>query len=211
MPITEESRQSPINPYGASKLMVERMLSDFAQAYHMRFIALRYFNAAGADPDGEIGELHLPETHLIPLVLDAASGRRSNITIFGNDYATRDGTCIRDYIHVSDLADAHVKALQALDGGKESTAYNLGTGNGFSVREIVDCVERISGTSVPVVVGPRRAGDPEALVSDAAKAKAELDWRPRWSALDDIVGTAWAWHQKTVVPQQPVRSSSAGS
>jgi UDP-arabinose 4-epimerase len=197
LPIREATPQCPINPYGASKLIVERMLADFGAAYGLRSIALRYFNAAGADPDSEIGEDHDPETHLIPLVLDAASGRRPNVTIFGTDYNTPDGTCIRDYIHVTDLADAHVKALQALEGGAESDVYNLGNGQGFSVREIVDAVERMTGLQVPAKLGDRRVGDPAALISDATKARVGLVWQPCLADIGEIIRTAWAWHQKS--------------
>lgn len=196
LPITEDTPQQPINPYGTSKLMVERMLADFGAAHGLRSIALRYFNAAGADPDCEIGEDHDPETHLIPLVLDAASGRRDNVTIFGTDYDTLDRTCIRDYIHVSDLADAHVKALEALGSGRPSDVYNLGNGLGFSVQDVVKSVERVTGLRVPVVLGERRSGDPAALMSDATKAREGLGWQPRIPDLDQIVGTAWAWRQK---------------
>lgn len=197
LPITEDTPQRPINPYGASKLMVERMLADFDAAHGLRSIALRYFNAAGADPDGEIGEWHEPETHLVPLVLDAASGRRPSVTVFGADYDTRDGTCIRDYIHVTDLANAHVQALGALEMGSQSTVYNLGNGEGFSVLDVVHAVERVTGLTVPASRGDRRVGDPAALVSDAALARDELGWQPQITSIDDIVRTAWAWHQKS--------------
>jgi UDP-arabinose 4-epimerase len=196
LPIMEDTSQHPVNPYGASKLMVERMLSDFGAAHGLRSITLRYFNAAGADIQGEIGEEHDPETHLIPLVLDAASGRRANVTIFGADYDTPDGTCIRDYIHVSDLAEAHVKALGTLGAGSPSNVFNLGNGQGFSVREVVQAVERVAGLDVPVKLGARRAGDPAALISNATKAREALGWRPRFAEIDDVVRTAWAWHQK---------------
>ncbi|MEM9028954.1 MAG: UDP-glucose 4-epimerase GalE [Pseudomonadota bacterium] len=196
VPIREATLQQPINPYGASKLMVEQMLSDFASAHGLDYVALRYFNAAGADRDCEIGELHDPETHLIPLVLDAASGRRPNVTVFGTDYDTPDGTCMRDYIHVSDLANAHVKALEFLEAGNGSSVFNLGIGRGFSVREVIDAVERITGLNVPVLYGDRRAGDPAQLVSDATKARDELGWTPEIPDLDEIIRTAWAWHQK---------------
>jgi UDP-arabinose 4-epimerase len=202
-PITETTPQQPINPYGATKLMVERMLADFSAAYPMRHIALRYFNAAGADPENAIGESHSPETHLIPLVLDAASGRRPNVTIHGTDYETPDGTCIRDYIHVSDLASAHVLALQALIGGAPSQALNLGLGFGSSVLQIIEAVERATGLSVPRLAGPRRPGDPAALVSDPSRAMKVLDWQPRFTDLNDIVRTAWAWHQKSEAALQP--------
>ena len=197
LPIREDSRQDPINPYGASKQMVERMLGDFGAAHNIRSVALRYFNAAGADLNNETGESHDPETHLIPLVLDAASGRRPAVTIFGTDYPTPDGTCIRDYIHVSDLADAHVKALQALDSGSPSPAYNLGNGRGFSVREVIDTVERVTGLRVPVKLGDRRPGDPARLISDASRARMELGWEPRIAELDQIIESAWAWHQRS--------------
>ncbi len=196
VPITEDTLQNPLNPYGASKLMVERMLADFDTAHGMKSIALRYFNAAGADPENEIGEDHNPETHLIPLVLDAASGRRERITVFGTDYDTPDGTCIRDYIHVSDLASAHVKALQALEAGASSGAYNLGVGRGFSVSEVIAEAERVTGLSVPMVLGLRRPGDPAALVSDAAKARETLGWTPEITGLGEILRTAWAWHRR---------------
>jgi UDP-arabinose 4-epimerase len=204
LPILENAPQNPINPYGASKLFVERMLKDFETTHGISSIALRYFNAAGADPDNEIGESHDPETHLIPLVLDAASGRRPDVTIFGTDYPTPDGTCIRDYIHVSDLADAHVKALQALEGGSPPSAYNLGNGRGFSVREVIDAAERVTGLKVPAPIGERRPGDPARLISDASKARRELGWEPKIAELDQIISTAWAWHQR-----QPTKLSSA--
>lgn len=196
LPISESSPQRPINPYGASKLMVERMLSDFGKAHGLAWAALRYFNAAGADLDGELGEVHDPETHLIPLVLDAASGRRTSVTVFGTDYDTPDGTCIRDYIHVADLAVAHVLALQALAGSSGYNAYNLGNGRGFSVREVIDSVQRVSKLQVPVQFGQRREGDPSTLVSDSSRAHDVLGWDPKISSVDDIVRSAWAWHQR---------------
>ncbi len=196
LPIGEATPQRPINPYGASKLMVERILSDFGSAYDLGWTALRYFNAAGADLDGEIGEDHDPETHLIPLVIDAASGRRGPVSVFGTDYDTPDGTCIRDYIHVADLADAHVLALKALCAGAPSDVYNLGNGQGFSVREVIAAVEQVCGRPVPARMMARRPGDPAALVSDATKARKQLDWRPKIPELDRIVDSAWKWHQK---------------
>jgi len=196
IPIAETHPQQPINPYGASKLMVERMLADFGQAYGLRYIALRYFNAAGADPDGEIGEDHDPETHLIPLVLDAAAGLRDSITVYGEDYDTPDGTCIRDYIHVSDLADAHVLALQSLLRGDSSAVYNLGNGKGYSVSDVIDTARQVTGCEIPVVVGSRRAGDPDRLIGDASLIRARLGWQPDLGSLDSIIETAWHWHEK---------------
>ena len=196
LPIREDIIQRPVNPYGTTKLTVERMLADFGSAHGLRSISLRYFNAAGADPGNEIGEVHDPETRLIPLVLDAASGRRQNVTIFGSDYPTPDGTCVRDYIHVSDLAEAHVLALIALQKGKPSDVFNLGNGHGFSVREVVDTVRAVTGQDVPVIMGDRRQGDPAALVSDASRARDLLGWTPCITDLKYIIGTAWAWHQK---------------
>lgn len=195
LPIREDHPQSPINPYGASKLMVERMLVDFEKAHGLRSISLRYFNAAGADVDGELGERHDPETHLIPLVLDAAAGVRPAISIFGTDYATEDATCVRDYIHVSDLADAHVLALQSLERGAKSTAYNLGNGDGYSVRQVIDCAAKVTGKQILVHEKERRAGDPAVLVGDATRIRSELGWSPRFPALEEIVGSAWRWHQ----------------
>ena len=195
VPITEEHPQRPINPYGMSKLMIEQILRDFNSAHDLRSISLRYFNAAGADPDGEIGELHDPETHLIPLVLDVAAGKRSAITIFGDDYDTPDGTCIRDYIHVSDLADAHVLALQALENGACTTTYNLGNGKGFSVREVINFAEKVTGLIIPFVVSDRRLGDPASLISGAELIKSTLGWKPEFTELEVILKTVWNWHK----------------
>jgi UDP-glucose-4-epimerase GalE len=195
MPITEDTPQRPINPYGATKLMIEQALADFAVAYHWGYAALRYFNASGAAADGSIGEDHDPETHLIPLVIDAATGKRPHIEVFGTDYPTPDGTCIRDYIHVDDLAEAHLLALEALGPGKFLT-YNLGTGVGNSVREVIRCVEQVTGLKVPVKEGPRRAGDPPVLVAAADKVKRELGWTPRYSDLRKTIETAWNWHRR---------------
>jgi len=194
VPISEDHPQRPINPYGASKLMIERMLQDFDVAHGLRSISLRYFNAAGADPDGEIGEAHDPETHLIPLVLDAAARKRPSITVFGDDYQTPDGTCIRDYIHVSDLADAHVLALKALESRAKTTAYNLGNGLGFSVKEVIETAERIAGKTVPFVIGQRRAGDPARLVGDSTRIRSELGWNPSYAELQLMIASAWDWH-----------------
>lgn len=196
VPIPENHPQQPINPYGQSKLMIEQMLRDFDVAHGLRSISLRYFNAAGADPDGETGEAHDPETHLIPLVLDAAAGIRPHITVFGDDYDTPDGTCIRDYIHVSDLAGAHVLALGALVNGAPTTAYNLGNGQGFSVREVIDVARQVTGREIPVQMGARRAGDPARLVGDAQRIQHELDWKPKHADLKGMIDTAWKWHQR---------------
>lgn len=198
VPIVETTAQRPINPYGATKLMVERILADFDAAHAMRWIALRYFNAAGADPDNLIGEAHDPETHLIPLALDAATGRGPALTVFGDDYDTRDGTCMRDYIHVSDLAQAHVLALAALERGVPSQPVNLGNGAGFTVKEVISAVERVTGLTVPHTIGPRRAGDPPSLISDAQRARTLLGWQPDYGDLDRIITTAWAWHQRAL-------------
>jgi len=180
--------------------MVERILQDCDQAYGLRSISLRYFNAARADLEGEIGEDHRPETHLVPLVLDVAAGERPHITIFGNDYDTPDGTCIRDYIHVTDLAEAHVLALRALEKGGCSKAYNLGNGKGFSVREVIETASRITGKNIPFQVGNRRSGDPQCLVGDASKAIRELGWQPRYADLPVIIETAWQWHKQKAGP-----------
>src|SRR5256712_6144268 len=196
IPITEEHPQNPINPYGATKLMVERMLRDFDQAYGLKSIVFRYFNAAGADPEGEIGEWHEPETHLIPLVLDAAAGKREAVEVYGTDYETPDGTCIRDYIHVTDIAQAHALGLKELLSGKSSQVFNLGNGNGFSVREVIRTAERVTGRKVNVVETSRRAGDPPALVGSSTKACSVLDWKPQFPSLDSILQTAWQWHQR---------------
>ncbi len=199
VPISEDTPQKPINPYGASKLMIERVLSDYADAYGMKGVALRYFNAAGADADGEIGESHDPETHLIPLVLDAASGARPHITVLGNDYLTPDGTCIRDYVHVTDIAEAHVRALNGLGSGTLRRAYNLGTGSGFSVAQVVAAAQRVTGRTIPVIHGARRPGDPAQLLADARLLARELNWTARHSSLEHILETAWRWHQRNAV------------
>lgn len=195
LPIDEDQPQRPVNPYGWSKLVVERALLDYDRACGLRSVSLRYFNAAGADPEGEIGELHEPETHLIPLVLDAIAGTRPNLTVNGSDYPTPDGTCVRDFIHVTDLASAHVAALEHLLAGGATLALNLGTGSGHSVLQVVEAAEQATGGKVPLAFGPRRPGDPPVLVADAARAAAALRWRPRHSSLHDIVASAWAWHR----------------
>jgi len=194
IPLAEDHPQSPVSPYGASKQMIERILSDFDHAHGIRTVSLRYFNAAGADPEGEAGEDHNPETHLIPLVIQAALGRRSHVEIYGTDYPTADGTAIRDYIHVTDLADAHVKALSYLEARGASTEINLGVGAGYSVREVIAAVERAADKPVPVLSGPRRAGDPPILTADSTRASSLLNWQPRYTDLDYIVETAWKWH-----------------
>ncbi|MEM7169310.1 MAG: UDP-glucose 4-epimerase GalE [Pseudomonadota bacterium] len=194
-PIPEDHPLKPINPYGHSKLMVEQVLADHAHAHGTSYAALRYFNASGADPEGEIGECHDPETHLIPLVIHAALGIRDKLTIFGTDYDTPDGTAIRDYIHVADLASAHVAALDHLMSGGASTAINLGTGNGYSVREIIECVQRVTGKPVPHVEADRRPGDPPILVADARKAMDVLSWKAKQSTLDDLIANATQWER----------------
>ncbi|RMF82935.1 MAG: UDP-glucose 4-epimerase GalE [Nitrospirae bacterium] len=195
LPIDEDHPVRPINPYGASKAMVERLLEDFDAAYGLRYVSLRYFNAAGAAAEGDLGEDHRPETHLIPLVLAAAAGRRPAITVFGTDYPTEDGTCVRDYIHVEDLCDAHLLALDHLAAGGGSRRYNLGNGAGFSVRQVIDTAARVTGRPVPVEEGPRRPGDPAVLVADSRRIREELGWRPRRPELETIVAHAWAWHR----------------
>lgn len=192
-PINEAHAKRPINPYGWSKLMVEQALADYDRAYGLKSVCLRYFNAAGAHPDGLLGERHEPETHLIPLVLQAASGRRPNITVFGRDYDTPDGTCIRDYIHILDLAEAHWLALQYLQSAGETTAFNLGNGNGYSVESVVQAVRRVTGEMITVQEGWRRLGDPARLVANASKIRQELGWQPAYSDLDVIVEHAWQW------------------
>jgi UDP-glucose-4-epimerase GalE len=196
IPIPEDHPQNPINPYGRSKLMIEWILKDFAAAYDMRYVSLRYFNAAGADPDAEIGENHDPETHLIPLVLDAALSQREHIEIFGTDYDTPDGTCIRDYIHVTDLADAHLLALKYLLGGGKSDVFNLGNGKGFSVREVIATALRITGCDIPCVESDRRPGDPPVLIGSCDKIKKTLGWRPVYKDSNEIIKTAWRWQNK---------------
>ncbi|MEA5577932.1 UDP-glucose 4-epimerase GalE [Anabaena sp. UHCC 0451] len=196
IPITEDHPQNPINPYGATKLMVERILSDFDVAYGLKSVRFRYFNAAGADPSGLLGEDHDPETHLIPLVLQTALGNRKSISIFGTDYPTPDGTCIRDYIHVSDLATAHILGLEYLLQGGESEVFNLGNGNGFSVKEVIAAAEEVTGINIPVQECDRRPGDPPSLIGSSEKARKILNWQPQYPGIQDIVTHAWNWHQK---------------
>jgi UDP-glucose 4-epimerase len=195
-PIDEGHPQKPINPYGRTKLMVEQVLEDYDRAYGFKSVCLRYFNAAGADPECQLGERHEPETHLIPLILQVASGRRSHITVFGRDYDTPDGTCIRDYIHINDLCSAHWLALQSLMNGHGSQRYNLGNGNGFSVQEVVDTAQRITGRKILVRNGPRRSGDPARLVADASQAHQHLGWQPQFANLETIIEHAWLWEKK---------------
>ena len=194
MPIAEETPQRPINPYGFTKLVIERALSAYAAAYGFGYAAMRYFNAAGANPSGQIGEDHQPESHLIPIVLQAALGQRESITVFGDDYPTADGTCIRDYVHVDDLADAHLKSLERLEPGA-ALELNLGTGSGYSVRQVIDTCRRVTGRTIRETMGQRRAGDPPELVADSRKAQRVLGWKPRYGDIDSIVETAWRWHQ----------------
>ncbi|QIR38800.1 UDP-glucose 4-epimerase GalE [Tolypothrix sp. PCC 7910] len=196
VPIPENHPQNPINPYGATKLMVERILSDFDVAYGLKSVRFRYFNAAGADPTGLLGEDHNPETHLIPLVLLTALGKRESISIFGTDYPTPDGTCIRDYIHVSDLADAHVLGLEYLLKGSDSEVFNLGNGLGFSVKEVISAAENVTGLTIPVQECDRRPGDPPSLIGSSEKARKILGWQPQYPGIKDIVLHAWQWHQK---------------
>ena len=195
VPITEDMPQNPINPYGATKLMVERIFQDYHKAYGLQYVVLRYFNAAGADPDGEIGESHNPETHIIPLVLDAASGKRPDIKVFGTDYDTPDGSCIRDYIHVYDLATAHLLALHHLEAGKESQFFNLGNEKGTSVLEVVDSVKRVTRRNLKVTLTDRRPGDPAKLVGSSQKAQEVLGWKPIYGDIDAIVRHAWKWYE----------------
>lgn len=196
VPIDEAHPARPINPYGISKWMVEQALAGYDRAFGLKSVCLRYFNAAGADPEGELGERHDPETHLIPLVLQAASGRRPDIAVFGRDYDTPDGTCVRDYVHVVDLCQAHLLALDALAAGGESDAFNLGNGNGFSVREVIEAARRVTGREIAVQDRPRRPGDPARLVANSARARQALGWKPEFAELDVIVGHAWAWERK---------------
>lgn len=196
LPITEAHPQAPVNPYGRTKLMMEAAMADYGAAYGIRHIALRYFNAAGADPDGATGELHNPETHLIPLVLQAAAGRRKDIKVFGGNYKTPDGTCLRDYIHVTDLAQAHLLALKHLERGGRGGAFNLGDGKGFSVLEVIKTAEKVTGRKIKVVMAARRAGDPAALVASSARIRRVLGWKPRYAALETIIRHAWEWERK---------------
>ena len=193
--LDENTEQHPINAYGASKLAVEQILRDFGATYGLRHVIFRYFNVAGADPDAEVGEFHRPETHLIPIVLDAVAGARDQVTVYGTDYPTPDGTCIRDYVHVSDLVDAHILGLRWLMDGKGNRVFNLGTGSGFSVREVIDSARRVTNREVPSTIGERRAGDAVKLVSGSVRAEEELNWQPQKSTMAQMIEDAWRWHQ----------------
>jgi UDP-glucose 4-epimerase len=197
IPITEEHLQHPINPYGRSKLMVEQILRDFGNSHGLKSVIFRYFNAAGADPETQIGEWHKPETHLIPLVLDVAAEKLKAVQIFGTDYDTFDGTCVRDYIHVTDLANAHVLGLKHLEAKQGSEIFNLGNGQGYSVRQVIECAEKITGKKIEAQRAPRRSGDPAVLVGNSEKAQMILGWKTQFPGLEDIIGTAWKWHQLT--------------
>lgn len=195
IPIMENAALHPTNVYGRTKLMIEQMLSDYSSVYDLNYVALRYFNAAGADPSGEIGEDHTPETHLIPIILQAAQGTRDSVTIYGTDYKTADGTCIRDYIHVNDLARAHILAMEYLASEGTSAVFNLGSGNGFSVKEIVDTVKKVTGVDFTVNIGTRRAGDPGTLIASSDKIYQTLKWKPQFSDVNNIIADAWNWHK----------------
>jgi len=197
LPMRETFPFSPVNPYGRTKLMMEQIMADYAAAYGLKYSALRYFNAAGADPDGEAGELHDPETHLIPLALDAAAGKRKDIKVFGGDYKTPDGTCVRDYVHVADLASAHLLALRYLERGGTNGGFNLGNGKGFSVLQVIKTAEKVSGKKIAVKMVPRRSGDPAALVASSARAHRILGWKPQYSSLETIIAHAWQWQRKS--------------
>jgi UDP-glucose 4-epimerase len=195
VPITEDHTRNPTNPYGATKLAVERLLADLSPATGLTWSVLRYFNAAGADASGKLGERHEPETHLIPLVLQVATGQRDGIRIFGDDYPTPDGTCLRDYVHVSDLTQAHLLALEALLAGGGNSTYNLGNSTGYSVRQVIEAARNITGHPIPASIAARRAGDPAVLVADSGRIRARLGWRPAYEDIEAIIRTAWAWHQ----------------
>ncbi|MFB0842805.1 UDP-glucose 4-epimerase GalE [Paenibacillus oleatilyticus] len=195
VPILETDRTLPTNAYGETKLAMEKMMRWFDTAHGIKYVSLRYFNAAGAHESGRIGEDHSPETHLVPIILQVALGKRAHISIFGDDYATPDGTCIRDYIHVTDLADAHILAVEKLRAGGDSSVYNLGNGKGFSVKEVIDIAREVTGHAIPAVVEARRAGDPAVLVASSERGRTELGWQPKRDSLKQIIASAWAWHQ----------------
>lgn len=196
IPILETDKTEPTNPYGESKLAVEKMFKWVANAYGLKYTVLRYFNVAGAYPTAEIGEAHTCETHLIPIILQVALGKREKISIYGDDYPTNDGTCVRDYIHVMDLADAHILALKRLKNGGDSQIFNLGNGEGFSVKEVIEVARKVTGHEIPVEISPRRAGDPAKLIASSKKATEILGWKPRYAKLEDIIESAWKWHSK---------------
>lgn len=208
--VREEHACRPVNAYGRSKLMAEQVIEDHCRTFGLRSVAFRYFNAAGADPEGELGERHQPETHLIPLALEAASGARPQLTLFGTDYATADGTCVRDYVHVADICEAHLLGLKYLQGTTAGAVHklNLGNGNGYSVRAVIAAVERITGARVPVEYGPRRAQDPAMLVADSSLARHTLGWRPRYADIEQIIAHAWAWHTRPVPKAAPLSEMS---
>ena len=209
VPIAEAAPKQPVNPYGASKLMIERVLSDYTRGYGLQFIALRYFNAAGADPESEVGELRDPETHLIPRAMMALQGYLNDFAVFGSDYPTPDGTAIRDYIHVADLAEAHVAALRGLQSGRPNGAYNLGTGRGYSVKQVLEAITAETGQALRAPMGLRREGDPAELIADASLGQSELGWSPHFSDLETIVRTAWAWHRRAHPTRNAPRELSA--
>lgn len=206
IPITENCPQRPINPYGRTKLMVEQLISDFAAAYALPSMILRYFNAAGADPEGDLGENHTPETHLIPLVLDVMIGRRSSLQVFGDDYPTPDGTCIRDYVHVNDLADAHVLGLNKLLNEGGNHVFNIGNGNGYSVQQVIDIAKNVTGRNLVTSTALRRPGDPPVLVASSERIRQELGWQPKYSELSEIIKHAWSWHKKLATQREPLIS-----
>ncbi|MDY4661964.1 UDP-glucose 4-epimerase GalE [Pseudoflavonifractor capillosus] len=195
VPILEGDKTQPTNCYGETKLAMEHMMSWVSRAHGLRYVALRYFNACGAHPSGAIGEAHNPETHLVPIILQVPNGQREAVSVFGDDYPTRDGTCVRDYIHVTDLAQAHILALDYLLQGGENNVFNLGNGVGFTVNEVIECARKVTGHPIPAVVSPRRAGDPAQLVASSEKAKTVLGWKPQYDNLETIISTAWAWHK----------------
>jgi len=196
VPLDEAHPKQPINPYGSTKWMVEQILADYDHAYGLKSVCLRYFNAAGADPEGQLSERHVPETHLIPLVLQAASGRRESITVYGQDYDTPDGTCIRDYVHINDLCQAHLLALEQLLAGADSAAYNLGNGTGFSIKQVIDIAKEVTGEPIPVIMGERRGGDAARLVADSKLAQKRLGWQPQYGDLATLIAHAWQWEKK---------------
>lgn len=196
MPIDERDRTCPTNPYGETKLAMEKMFYWTAKAHGLRYVSLRYFNACGADESGEIGEAHAPESHLIPLILQVPNGQRAHISVFGSDYPTKDGTCVRDYIHVTDLAQAHILAMRYLANGQESNIMNLGNGVGFTVQEVIETARRVTGHAIPAVISPRREGDPAQLIASSEKAKQVLGWCPQHAELEEIIASAWNWHKR---------------